>query len=241
MNELLFKPGERCLPAFNISIVTLYTTKTYANNEFIFGNSVFHFTSWLLTELAYRFYPHMEGLPGLSIRLLHRDQKKHAVPFGRELLAQWKAIVAAEAASDRGDESAPRVLACAPTRKLVVNRMLWIYPEHEFHTDGTKIGPVSSHIARSLLHAVFPRTKIVEVCNGFVRDASRTKREKTVPMYNVFSKMLDSEALSSLGVKEPIVNLSDVAQAKNFASKESASKSQKIFHANVKEMKTSRQ
>ena len=49
-------------------------------------HSVWHFAIWAGTEYALRFYPQMEGLPGMAIRLLG-NWKDFGGPAAQEFLA----------------------------------------------------------------------------------------------------------------------------------------------------------
>ena len=169
------------------------------------ASAALHYTLHLVTEYLFRFYPAMDGMPGASSRLLHKDVANHGEDTAREMLRQWYMLHRLEALAAKMWQPALRVLACMPQRKQSVLRLLYTFLEFEREQPlepGVVIGPITRHILQPP-HTRFPDEKIVEDVNSFVRDTARKRRGKRVPMVSVFNKISSRECCNLAGTTPP--------------------------------------
>ena len=210
-----------------------------ADERYIHIQIVFQYTFTVVSEIAVRFFPHMEGMPHSAIRFLqsNKNEMRNAVD---EHLAQWKAILLVEEMAARGNPATLRLAADLPQRHQKLVRMIYKYLEHEeaLQRPGAKappVGQITHHLATAVA-LKFPDEKIIEDCNGFIRDLSRVRRNKRFPMTVVHNKLLQCGVISSRGMDGPSVELSEIANIKNIKSATAGHSSTKhLYKAHVPE------
>ena len=191
------------------------TATTPPDERYINIQVVFQYTFTVASEIAVRFFPHLEGMPHSAIRFLqsNKDSVRDAID---EHFWQWKVLLLLEEHAARGNPAALRLAADLPQRHQTLVRMIYTYLEHEeaLRKPGAKalpVGQITHHLATAVA-LKFPDEKIIEDCNGFIRDLSRVRRNKRVPMTVVHNKLLQCGVISSRGMDGPSVELSEIAK-----------------------------
>ena len=179
----------------------------------------------VVSEACVRFFPQMDATPHSTIKFLHSHIDRVVRPAVEDHSWQWTAILALEEMAARGSAPAIRVLATLPQRESKLVRMQYLYLEQEEGTRTASTPPGVGEITRHLATAVavrFPDEKVVENVNGFIRDLTRQRRSKRVPMTSIHNRIIQSGVIAARGMSGPGVTLAEVAGAKDLKAAASA-------------------